>query len=58
MMIAVSCAELQSASERELRLQHKPELALPIMPPLPGYKVELATGSDVDLNAVKNELKE
>lgn len=45
-----------SAVESNLSLQHKLELSLPIIPLFLDYKVELAAGSEVDLNEVKAEI--
>ena len=47
-----------TAVENKLRLEQRLEYTLPIIPIFLDYKVELATGSEVDLNAVINEVKE
>lgn len=50
--------DLTQAVESNLGVQQKFELALPIVPFFLDYKVELGTGSDVDLNKVWDDLKE
>ncbi len=55
---AITGLQQQSGVESKLSLQQKLELALPIIPLFLNYKVELAVGSEVDLNAVKDEMRE
>jgi hypothetical protein len=47
----------QTAVNSKLDLRQKLELTLPIIPIFLDYKVELTAGSEVDLNAAREELK-